>query len=96
MLTDLERKQLETNRSLLGNALAEQAYMQVIMHGLKKLFMQVGGSDLRHHPYDFEMTTCESLIKLYDLNSNNARILLDEYDRVLKEDEAERAKEEEE
>lgn len=94
MLNDLERKQLETNRGLLGNALAEQAYMKIIMLGLKKLFMQVGGSELRHHPYDFEMTTCESLIKLYDLNNHNASILLDEYDRVLKEDDAERAKEE--
>lgn len=95
MLNDLERKQLETNRGLLRNALAEQAYMKVIMQGLKKLFMQVGGYELRHHPYDFEMTTCESLIKLYDLNSNNACILLDEYDRVLKEDDKERAKKEE-
>lgn len=39
-LTDLERKQLETNRCLLGNALAEQTYMKIIMQGLKKLFMQ--------------------------------------------------------
>lgn len=99
MLNDLERKQLETNLGLLGNALAEQAYMKIIMQGLKKLFMQAGRSDVtdcnqEHHQYEFEMTTCDSLMKLYDLNSNNARILLDEYDRVLKEDDAERAKEE--
>lgn len=95
MLNDLERKQLETHRALLGNALAEQAYMKIIMQGLKKLFMQVGGSDLRHHPYDFEMTTCESLIKLYDMNYMNASTLIDAYEKVLKEDDAERAKEEE-
>ena len=96
MLNDLERKQLETNRGLLGNALAEQAYMKIIMQGLKKLFKQVGGSDLRHHPYDFEMTTCESLIKLYDMNYMNASTLIDAYEKVLKEDDAERAKEESE
>ena len=94
MLNDLERKQLETNRGLLGNALAEQAYMKIIMQGLKKLFMQAGGSDLRHHPYDFEMTACESLMKLYDMNYMNASTLIDAYEKVLKEDDAERAKEE--
>ena len=98
MLNDLERKQLETNRGLLGNAIAEQAQMKVILQGLKKLFMQAGRSDVtdcnqEHHPYVFEMTTCDSLMKLYDLNSHNACILLDEYDRVLKEDDAERAEE---
>lgn len=100
-LTDLERKQLETNRCLLGNALAEQTYMKIIMQGLKKLFMQAGRSDVtdcnqEHHPYEFEMTTCDSLMKIYDLNNHNACILLDEYDRVLKKDDAERVKEEEE
>ena len=100
MLTDLERKQLETNRGLLGNALAEQAYMKVIMQGLKKLFMQAGRADVtdcnqEHHPFEFEMVTCDSLMKLYDMNHKNACILLDEYDSVLKEDGTERAKEEE-
>ena len=28
MLTDLERRQLETNLGLLGNAIAEQVYMK--------------------------------------------------------------------
>ena len=86
-LTDLERKQLETNRALLGNALAEQAYMKVIMQGLKKLFDQAGRADVidynLDHPYEFEMATCDSLMKLYDLNYQNAHILLDEYERVL-------------
>ena len=100
MLNDLERKQLETNRALLGNALAEQAYMKIIMQGLKKLFMQVGRSDVtdcnqEHHPYEFEMTTCDSLMKLYDMNYMNTSTLIDAYEKVLKEDDTERAKEEE-
>ena len=100
MLNDLERKQLEIHRGLLGNAIAEQAQMKVIIQGLKKLFMQAGRSDVtdcnqEHHPFEFEMTTCDSLMKLYDLNSNNACILFEEYDRVLKEDDAKRANEEE-
>lgn len=99
MLNDLERKQLETNLGLLGNTLAEQAYMKIIMTGLKKLFMQAGRSDVtdcnqEHHPYEFEMVTCDSLIKLYDLNYKNASTLIDAYEKVLKEDDTERAKEE--
>lgn len=98
MLNDLERKQLETCRGMLGHAIAEQAQMKVILHGLKKLFDESGRADitehnLKDHPYEFEMTTCDSLMALYDLNSNNACILLDEYERVLKEDDAERVKE---
>lgn len=97
MLNDLERKQLETNLGLLGNALAEQAYMKIIMQGLKKLFMQAGRADItdrnqEHHPYEFEMTTCDSLMKLYDMNYENASALIDDYEKVLKEDDAERAK----
>lgn len=101
MLNDLERKQLETNRGLLGNALAEQAYMKVIMQGLKKLFDESGRADitecnLKDHPYELEMTTCDSLMKLYDMNYKNASTLIDAYEKVLKEDDTERAKEEEE
>ena len=101
MLNDLERKQLEVNLGLLGNALAEQAYMKIIMQGLKKLFMQAGRSDVadcnqEHHPYEFEMTTCDSLMKLYDMNYENTSTLIDAYEKVLKEDDAERAKEEKE
>ena len=96
MLNDLERKQLETNLGLLGNALAEQAYMKIIMQGLKKLFMQAGGADFcgQDHPYMLEMTACDSLMKLYDMNHMNASTLIDAYEKVLKEDDAERAKEE--
>lgn len=97
-LNDLERKQLETNLGLLGNALAEQAYMTTIMQGLKKLFMQAGRSDItdcnqEHHPYEFEMLTCDSLMRLYDMNHKNTCALIDAYEKVLKEDDAERAKE---
>lgn len=100
-LTDLERKQLETNRNLLGNALVEQAYMKIIMQGIKKLFDESGRADiternLKHHPYEFEMTVCDSLMKLYDMNYENASTLIDAYEKVLKEDDAERAKEESE
>ena len=100
MLNDLERKQLEVNLGLLGNTLAELAYMKIIMQGLKKLFMQAGRSDVtdcnqEHHPYEFEMVTCDSLMKLYDLNHKNTSILIDAYEKVLKEDDTERAKEEE-
>lgn len=94
MLNDLERKQLETNLGLLGNALAEQAYMKIIMQGLKKLFMQAGRTGAGQHPYEFEMTTCDSLMKLYDMNYENASALIDAYEKVLKEDDTERAKEE--
>ena len=100
MLTDLERRQLETNLGLLGNALAEQAYMKIIMQGLKKLFMQAGRADVtdcnqEHHPFEFEMTTCDSLMKLYDMNYKNTTILIDAYEKVLKEDDMARKKEEE-
>lgn len=99
MLNALERKQLETNLGLLGNALAEQAYMKIIMHGLKKLFDESGRADiternLKDNPYEFEMTTCDSLMKLYDMNSMNTSILIDAYKKILKEDDTERAKEE--
>lgn len=101
MLNDLERKQLETHLGLLGNALAEQAYMKIIMQGLKKLFKQAGRSDVtdcnqERHPYEFEMTACDSLMKLYDMNYMNTSALIDAYEKVLKEDDTERAKEEKE
>ena len=101
MLNDLERKQLEVNLGLLGNALAEQVYMETIMQGLKKLFKQAGRSDVtdcnqERHPYGFEMTTCDSLMKLYDMNHKNIIAIIDAYEKVLKEDDAERVKEEEE
>ena len=99
MLNDLERKQLETNRGLLRNAIAEQEHMKVIMQGLKKLFKQAGRSDItdcnqEHHPYELEMVTCDSLMKLYDMNYMNTSTLIDAYEKVLKEDDAERKKEE--
>lgn len=75
MLNDLERKQLETNRGLLGNALAEQAYMKIIMQGLKKLFDESGRADITEH-------------------NMNASTLIDAYEKVLKENDMERAKEE--
>lgn len=73
--------------------------MKNIMQGLKKLFMQAGRSDVtdcnqEHHPFEFEMTACDSLMKLCDMNIENASALIDAYEKVLKEDDAERAKEE--